>query len=89
MTKEVMNERISNTNNPIDFPKENKMKVYILICNDQIHSVFPTQEQAQAYIDDIELLYRWNIWKIIEKQMEIPELENGLLYICLRKGGQE
>ena len=45
------------------------MKVYILICNDRIHSVFPTQEQAQAYIDDIELLYRWNIWKIVEKQM--------------------
>jgi len=73
MTKEVMNKRISNTNNPIDFPKpENKMKVYILICNDRIHSVFPTQKQAQAHIDDIELLYRWNIWKIIEKQMEIP-----------------
>ena len=46
------------------------MKVYILICNDQIHSVFPTQEQAQAYIADIELLYRWNIWKIVEKEVE-------------------
>ena len=66
-----MKPHYSNTNNPIDFPKpENKMKVYILICNDQIHSVFPTQEQAQAYIADIELLYRWNIWKIVEKEVE-------------------
>ena len=46
------------------------MKIYILICNDQIHSVFLTQEQAQAYIADIELLYRWNIWKIVEKEVE-------------------
>jgi len=43
------------------------MTVYIVIRNDKIDSVFPTQEQAQSHIDGIR---GWNLWKIIEKEVE-------------------
>jgi hypothetical protein len=43
------------------------MSVYIVIRNDKIDSVFPTQTQAQAHIDSIK---GWNLWKIVEKEVE-------------------
>jgi hypothetical protein len=43
------------------------MRVYIVIRNDKIDSVFPTQEQAQAHINSVK---GWNIWKIVEKEVE-------------------
>ena len=43
------------------------MIVYIVLRNDKIDSVFLTQEQAQLHIDSIK---GWNIWKIIEKDVE-------------------
>ena len=46
------------------------MTVYIVICNDRINSVFHTPEQAQAHIDNIEAKHPWNIWEIIEKEVE-------------------
>ena len=43
------------------------MKVYIVIRNDKIDSVFLSQEQAQAHIDSTK---GWNLWKIVEKDIE-------------------
>ncbi len=43
------------------------MKVFIVIRNDKIDSVFLTQEQAQVHIDSIK---GWNLWKIVEKDIE-------------------
>lgn len=43
------------------------MKVYIVIRNDKIDSVFLSQAQAQAHIDSIK---GWNLWNIVEKEIE-------------------
>ena len=43
------------------------MKVYIVVRNDIIEIVFPSQEQAQAHIDSVK---GWNIWKIVEMEVE-------------------
>ena len=43
------------------------MTVYIVIRNDNIDCVFLTQEKAQEHIDSIK---GWNIWKIVEKDIE-------------------
>jgi hypothetical protein len=43
------------------------MTVWIVIRNDRIDSVFPTEEQAQAHIKAIK---GWNLWKIVEKEVE-------------------
>ena len=43
------------------------MKVYIVVRNDNIEIVFPSQEQAQAHIDNVK---GWNIWKIVEMEVE-------------------
>ena len=43
------------------------MTVYIVIRNDKIDSVFLSQEQAQAHIDSTK---GWNLWKIVEKEVE-------------------
>ncbi len=43
------------------------MKVYIVVRNDKIDSVFLTLEQAQHHVDAIK---GWNVWKIIEKEVE-------------------
>ena len=42
-------------------------KVYIVIRNDKIDSVFLTQEQAQHHINAIK---GWNTWEIVEKEIE-------------------
>jgi len=43
------------------------MSVYIVIRNDKIDSVFLTEQQAQAHIKSIK---GWNLWKIVEKEVE-------------------
>ncbi len=43
------------------------MTVFIVIRNDKIDSVFLTQEQAQEHINSIK---GWNLWKIVEKEIE-------------------
>lgn len=43
------------------------MTVYIVIRNDKIDSVFLSQAHAQAHIDSIK---GWNLWKIVEKEVE-------------------
>jgi hypothetical protein len=43
------------------------MKVYIVLCNGKIDSVFPTQEQAQSHINCSK---SWSVWSIVEKDIE-------------------
>jgi len=43
------------------------MKVYIVVRNVKIDSVFLTQEQAQNHINSIK---GWNLWEIVEKDIE-------------------
>jgi hypothetical protein len=43
------------------------MKVYIVIRNDKIDSVFLTHEQAKAHINCSK---SWSVWNIVEKDIE-------------------
>jgi hypothetical protein len=43
------------------------MKVYIVVRNEKIDSVFLAPEQAQNHIDSIK---GWNLWEIVEKDIE-------------------
>jgi hypothetical protein len=43
------------------------VKVFIVIRNDKIETVFLTLEQAQHHVAAVK---GWNVWQIVEKEVE-------------------